>query len=297
MPELYKQIQDNKLKSWFFVGFLFFLVALVVFFFGLITGLGQFGFILAFFIAILMSVGSYYYSDKIVIAATGAKPAEGPEFRKYHSLVEGLCIASGLPKPKVYYLEDNAINAFATGRDPNHAVVCATTGALQKLDKSELEGVLAHELSHVKNYDVRFVTFAVVMVGIIGLIANMAFRSMLWGGGAGGDRRDGNKGGIILIAIGLVFMILAPLFAKLVQLAVSRKREYLADATGALLTRYPEGLANALEKIKREAQPVKTADSTTASLFFANPLKASSWSNLFSTHPPLDERIKRLRTM
>jgi heat shock protein HtpX len=297
MPELQRQIEGNKRKSWLFVLFLFVLVMLVVFFFGIITGLGAFGFILALFIALLSAVGSYYYSDKIVIASTGAKLAEGPAFRKYHSLVEGLCIASGLPKPRLYYLEDNAINAFATGRDPQHAVVCVTTGALEKLDKSELEGVLAHELSHVKNYDIRFVTFAVVMVGIVGILGNMAFRMMFFGGGGG--REDKGKGsvGVAILVIGIIFLVLAPLFAKLVQLAVSRKREYLADSTGAFLTRYPEGLAKALEKIKAEAMPVKTADSTTASLFFANPLKASSWQNLFSTHPPLEERIKALKAM
>ena len=293
MPELYNQIADNKRKSWLFVIFLFALVALAVLFFTLITGFGKAGFVIAFFIALLTTVGSYYYSDSIVISSTGAKPAEGPQFRKYHSLVEGLCIASGLPKPRLYYLEDGAINAFATGRDPKHAVVCVTTGALEKLDKSELEGVLAHELSHVKNYDIRFITFAVVMVGLVSILANMAFRSMFYGG----DRRDGGKAGTALLVIGLLFMILAPIFAKLVQLAVSRKREYLADATGASLTRYPDGLAKALEKIKLEGLAVKTANSTTASLFFANPLKGASFSNLFATHPPIDERISRLKAM
>lgn len=298
MPELYDQINDNKRKSWLFVIFLFALVGLAVFFFAYLTGFGAFGFIIAFVIALLATIGSYYYSDKLVIMSTGAKLADGPQFRKYHSLVEGLCIASGLPKPGLYYLPDNAINAFATGRDPKHAILCVTTGALEKLDKSELEGVLAHELSHVKNYDMRFMTFAVVMVGLVGILANMAFRSMLWGGG-GGDRERGGGGslGVIIFVVGLLFMILAPIFAKLVQLAVSRKREFLADATGASLTRYPDGLAQALEKIKAEALPVKTADSNTASLFFANPLKTGSWSNLFSTHPPLEERIKRLRAM
>ena len=293
MPELYNQIADNKRKSWLFVIFLFALVALAVLFFTLITGFGKAGFAIAFFIALLTTVGSYYYSDSIVISSTGAKPAEGQQFRKYHSLVEGLCIASGLPKPRLYYLEGGAINAFATGRDPKHAVVCVTTGALEKLDKSELEGVLAHELSHVKNYDIRFITFAVVMVGLVSILANMAFRSMFYGG----DRRDGGKAGTALLVIGLVFMILAPIFAKLVQLAVSRKREYLADATGASLTRYPDGLAKALEKIKLEGLAVKTANSTTASLFFANPLKGASFSNLFATHPPIDERISRLKAM
>ncbi|HIH19736.1 TPA: M48 family metallopeptidase, partial [Candidatus Micrarchaeota archaeon] len=230
MPELYQQIADNKRKSWLFVLFLFVLVAVVMFFFGILTGMGSFGFILALLIAGFSAIGSYYWSDKIVIAATGAQPADGKQYFKLHSLIEGLCIAGGLPKPKVYVLEDDAINAFATGRDPKHAVVCVTTGALRKLDKSELEGVLAHELSHVKNYDVRFVTFAVVMVGIVGILANMAFRGMLFGGG---NRDRGGKGGslgIALVVIGILFLILAPLFAKLVQLAVSRKREYLADA-------------------------------------------------------------------
>jgi len=259
--------------------------------------MGSFGFILALLIAGFSAIGSYYWSDKIVIAATGAQPADGKQYFKLHSLIEGLCIAGGLPKPKVYVLEDDAINAFATGRDPKHAVVCVTTGALRKLDKSELEGVLAHELSHVKNYDVRFVTFAVVMVGIVGILANMAFRGMLFGGG---NRDRGGKGGslgIALVVIGILFLILAPLFAKLVQLAVSRKREYLADASGSAMTRYPDGLASALEKIKKENLPVKTASDTTASLFFANPLKNFSVGGLFATHPPIEERIKRLKAM
>lgn len=294
MPELYRQIGDNKRKSWLFVLFLFVIVALAVFFFAVITGFGKAGFVIALFIALVMTVSSYYWSDSIVIASTGAKPAEGPAFRKYHSIVEGLCIASGLPKPRLYYLEDEAINAFATGRDPKHAVVCVTTGALQKLDKSELEGVLAHELSHVKNYDIRFVTFAVVMVGLVAILADLAFRTMFYGGG---NKRMEGRAGVVILVLGLLFMILAPLFAKLVQLAVSRKREYLADATGASLTRYPEGLAKALEKIKLDAKPVKTATQTTASLFFANPLKGVSFSGLFATHPPIEERIKRLRGM
>jgi len=296
MPELYRQIQDNKLKSWFFVGFLFILIVATSFFFGILTGMDTPAIIvLAFVLSILLTLGSYHYSDSIVVAATGAKPADEKEYRRLHSLVEGLCIASGIPKPKVYVLEDKAINAFATGRDPQHAVLCVTTGALEKLDKSELEGVIAHEMSHIKNYDMRFMTFAVVMVGIVGLISNIALRSMFWGGG----RRDDNRGnaGWILLVIGIIFIILAPIFAKLVQLAVSRKREYLADASGAFLTRYPDGLASALKKIKLESLPVKTASTTTESLFFANPLNASAWNNLFSTHPPIDERIKRLESM
>ena len=294
MPELNRQIEGNKRKSWLFVLFLFILVMLTVFFFGILTGLGNAGFIIALFLALLMTVGSYYYSDKIVIASTGAKPAEGPQFRKYHSLVEGLCIASGLPKPRLYYLEDNAINAFATGRDPKHAVVCVTTGALEKLDKSELEGILAHELSHVKNYDIRFVTFAVVMVGIVGILGNMAFRMMLFGGG---NRRQDGRAGVAIMVIGLLFLILAPLFAKLVQLAVSRKREYLADSTGAFLTRYPEGLAKALEKIAAENKPMSHATQATAHMFIANPFSGRKISGLFSTHPPVEERIKKLRGM
>ena len=292
MPELYRQISDNKNKSWLFVAFLFVLVALAVWFFGFLTGLGGFGSILAIIIALLSAVGSYYYSDKIVVATTGAQPAEGKEYRQYHSLVEGLCIAGGLPKPRLYVMESDAINAFATGRDPQHAVVCVTTGALKKLDKSELEGVIAHELSHVKNYDIRFMTFAVVMVGIVGILAQMFLRMRL-----GGGNREGGRGVMALFLIGILFMVLAPFFAKLVQFAISRKREYLADSTGAFLTRYPEGLARALEKIKRESLPVEGASEATASLFFANPLSAKSWENWFSTHPPVDERISRLKAM
>lgn len=249
----------------------------------------------------LVSFFSYFYSDKMVLSMSGAKPATKEEYRDLYTIVENLSIASGLPMPKVYIINDPAPNAFATGRDPKHAVVAATTGILQLLNKSELEGVIGHEMSHVKNYDTRLMSVVAILVGSLAILSDVFFRSM-WLGGLKDDDRDSKANGIIML-ISIVLAILAPIIASLIQLAISRKREFLADASGALLTRYPDALANALEKIADDKHVLKHANNATASLYFENPFKAdtgkkTSWLvKLFSTHPPVEERIKALRDM
>lgn len=250
----------------------------------------------AVFFALIMNVGSYWYSDKIVLSMTGAKPVSRAEFPELWNVVENLSITAGLPMPKVYIVEDQAPNAFATGRDPEHAVVCATTGLLQMLNRSELEGVMAHELSHVGNRDMLVMTVAVVLAGFVAMLADFFMRSMMWGGS---DRQKSP----ILIVFAIVGIILVPIASQLIQLAISRKREYLADASGALLTRYPEGLASALEKISTYGRPMQRASHATAHLFIADPFGGkersigSRISGLFQTHPPAADRIRILRDM
>jgi len=245
--------------------------------------------------ALIMNVYSYWYSDKLVVKMTGAKmmPDEG-QYREVHNIVENLAITSGLPKPRLYIVDDPAPNAFATGRDPKHAVIAVTTGILKILDRSELEGVLAHELSHVGNRDMLVSTVAVVLVGFLAILSDLFLRMTFFGGG----NRD--KGGALFLILGIVGAILVPIAAKLIQLAISRKREFLADASGALLTRYPEGLASALEKISMHSKQMRKANHATAHLFIANPFgaggKTAQWANkLFSTHPPVEDRTRALR--
>lgn len=246
--------------------------------------------------ALLMNIWSYWNSDKIVLRMTNARQISETDAPELYNIVENLSITAGLPMPKVYIVEDAAPNAFATGRDPEHAVVAATTGLLQMLDRSELEGVMAHELAHVGNRDILVMTVAVVLAGFIAIVADIFTRSLLFGGG-GGDR---NKHPIFLV-LAVVGIILAPIAAQLIQLAISRKREYLADASGALLTRYPEGLASALEKISSYNRPMQSASHATAHLFISDPFGGTGrgmvkWmSELYRTHPPAEERIKRLR--
>lgn len=241
---------------------------------------------------------SYFFSDRITLSISGAQEIDLKTQPQLYQLVENLSITAGLPMPRVYIIDDSAMNAFATGRNPKHAVVCVTTGLLSRLDKAELEGVLAHELSHIGNYDIRFMTLVVVLVGIVTLLADWILHLSIFGGGDDND----NKNPIFLI-IGLVLLIVSPIIATLIQLAVSRKREFLADASGALLTRYPEGLASALEKISGDTEPLEAANKATAHLYISNPLKdhegdSQSWfAGLFNTHPPAAERIKRLRQM
>ncbi len=245
----------------------------------------------------VMTFVSYYNSDKIVLAMSGAKPADKTNYRKLYTTVENLSIATGVPMPKVYVIDDPAPNAFATGRDPKHAAVAATTGLLEKLKDVELEGVMAHELSHVKNYDTRLMGVVSILVGSIAILADVFFRSMLFGD-RDSDRRGGNG---IFIIIGIVFAILAPIAATLIQLAVSRRREYLADADGALITRYPDGLADALIKISEDKNILKHATNATAHFYIESPFKGKSaksfMTGLFSTHPPVAERVKILRDM
>jgi heat shock protein HtpX len=248
--------------------------------------------------SILMSFSSYWWSDKIVLAMSSAKPVTHESGREIYHLVENLCITAGLPVPKIYIIEDTAPNAFATGRDPEHAVICLTTGIIQKLEKTELEGVIAHELSHIGNRDILLSTVVVVLVGFVTLLADWFRHWAFWGGRR---RSNNNEGGgqlqIILMVLAILLSILAPIAAVLMQLAISRKREFLADTDGALLTRYPEGLARALEKISADQEPLEAANRATAHLYIVNPFKGKKISSLFQTHPPLEERIAALRGM
>jgi len=240
-----------------------------------------------------MSLISFYAGDKIALSSAGAKQIQRDDNPYLWRIVENLSITAGTPMPKVYIIQDEAMNAFATGRDPNHSSIAVTTGLLNNLENEELEGVIAHEMSHIKNYDIRLMMVVIICVGIITLLADWMLRSHIFGSRS---RSDNNKGNI-LILVGIVLAILSPLFAKLIQLAVSRKREFLADASGSLLTRYPEGLARALEKISAQNMPLKRANKATAHLYISNPFKGKNLSKLFSTHPPAEERIKVLRSM
>jgi len=291
---MWEEIAKNKRESWLLFFFFILFIMGLGWVFGLVWGIGYWGTVIAFFLAIIMAFGAYYHSDKIVLAISRARPATHEEYTYLDNTVEGLAIAAGIPKPKIYVIDDPAPNAFATGRDPEHAVICVTTGLMKKLNRSELEGVLAHETSHVKNYDIRFMMLVTVMVGMVALLSDFMLRTFVWGGGRSRERGNG-----LIMAIAIVLAILAPIAALLMKLALSRRREYLADANGALLTRYPEGLASALEKLKADKQPLKVANKATAHLYIINPLREhkSFLNNLFSTHPPIDDRIKRLRAM
>ena len=291
MPTLYTQSDKNTRSTYILMSiFLVFVIAIGWIF---SEAMGS-SFILWFAVifSILMSVGSYWYSDKLVLKMSKAKLVEFEDKKELYRLVENLCITAGLPLPKIYIINDTAPNAFATGRDPEHAVVAVTSGLLQKLNRSELEGVIAHELSHIGNRDILLATVVVVLVGTVALLADF-FRHSLWFGGGNRDNREG--GWIVIVAI--LLSILAPFFALLIQLAISRKREFLADADAALLTRYPEGLASALQKISGDPEKLEVANRATAHLYIANPFKGKKVSKMFMTHPPIEERIRMLRGM
>ena len=245
----------------------------------------------AVFISIFMSFFSYWFSDKVVLGISGARQIEHDQAPELYHLVENLCITAGLPLPKIYIINDSSPNAFATGRNSKNAVVAVTTGLLEILNKTELEGVIAHELSHIGNRDILLQTIVVVLVGAISLISDMFIRGRVFGKRKS-DHSEGGQIGAILMIVGLVFIVLSPIISKLIQLAISRKREYLADASGALLTRYPEGLASALEKISQNPTPIKKAHKAVAHLYISNPFRNKGF---FSTHPPIEERVKRLR--
>lgn len=292
---MYQQIDANKRKTILLMaGFVVFISL-----FGLILSraLGRPGLAigLALF-ALVYALISYYASAAIALAINRAQPVEKSQAPELYRVVENLAIAGGLPMPKIYVVNDPSPNAFATGRDPQHAVVAATTGLLEMMDKSELEGVIAHELSHVGNYDIRLMAAVVMLVTVVSVMSNAFLRLTFWGGR---DDRDGGEASAIFLVIGIVMALLSPIIATILQLAVSRRREYLADASGALLTRYPEGLASALRKIKA-SQPMRTANTATAHLYLANPFGSKSAgfvANLFSTHPPIDDRIAKLDNM
>lgn len=295
---IYTQISANRWKTVVIMLLFVVFISAVGYVFGKASGYGLSfaGFALIF--AGITSIGSYYFSDKLVLAASGAKEIQKKDSPELFRIVENLAIGDGLPLPRIYIMDDPSPNAFATGRDPKHAVVAVTTGILERLTKPELEGVIAHELSHVKNFDTRLMAIVAILVGFIAIIADMFMRNLFWG--RGNDDED-SRGQIIFLILGIVFAILSPIIATLIQLAVSRKREFLADASGALLTRYPEGLASALEKIASDPRPLRKASNATAHLFITNPFKdkqKGAWfASLFNTHPPTEERIRILRSM
>ena len=293
---IYDQVRVNKIKSVAIFFFFILLVALLGYFLGFFYNSRYFGLGLATVVAVVYGLIAYYSGGNMILKMTGAKPVTKKEYPHLYHTIEGLAIAANIPKPKAYVIKDTALNAFATGRDPKNASVTVTTGLLDKLNRQELEGVVAHEISHIKNYDIRFMMLSAVMVGIVVLISDFMLRSFLWGGKGNNDREGGHW---IFIIIALALAILAPIFAEMIKLAVSRKREYLADASGAMLTRYPPGLASALEKIKKDPDPlVDKANKATAHLFISTPFrKKKSIARFFSTHPPIDERIGRLKKM
>lgn len=295
MPTLYTLKEKNIRKTWFLMAIFLIFVISLGWIFGQVYQNPVIFYGLTIF-SILMSWVSYFYSDKMVIAMTGAKPVSRDNYRELYNIVENLCIASGLPVPKIYIISDPQPNAFATGRNPKNSAVAVTTGLLEILDRSELEGVIAHELSHIGNYDMLVSTIAVTLYGIVAMLADMFLRMSFYAGRSRGSRQSP-----VFMIIAIVGAILAPIAALLIQLAISRKREFLADASGALLTRYPDGLAGALEKIGKYARPMQKTSTATAHLFFDDPLKSnrkgmgSRILNLFQTHPPIEERIRALR--
>jgi heat shock protein HtpX len=290
---VYDEISGNKRMS-YALFLVFFLIAFILsYVISEASGGGILGTIALSAFSILWALFSYYFGDKAVLAVNHAKPATKQEYPYLYNTVEGLSIAAGVPMPKVYVIDDPAPNAFATGRDPKHSSVAVTKGLLDSMNRLELEGVLAHELSHIKNYDIRYMTLVMVMIGLIGMLANIIARGLFHG--RGGERRE--RGGAALLLVGLVFAIIAPIIAQMVKFAISRKREYLADASGALMTRYPQGLADALKKIDAAHVPMTKANADSAPLYIANPFAKSRLDSLFSTHPPIAERIKKLEAM
>lgn len=296
MATLYNNYDRNIRLTWAYITFfLLFVIGVGYVFAG---AFGNSGILyVAVLFSVLMSVASYWWSDKLVLSMSHAVPVDHDTNRELYHIVENLSITAGLPTPRIYVIDDTAMNAFATGRDPAHGVICFTTGLLARLEPSEIEGVAAHELSHIGNRDTLLSTAVVVLVGFVALLADWFRHYAFWGGGRRGNDREGGQAQTIFFVIGIAFSVLAPVFATLMQLAISRKREFLADASGALLTRYPEGLASALEKISSDPAPLREANRATAPLYIANPFKGKNVAKLFMTHPPIEERIAALRGM
>lgn len=308
MANVYDVESANKRKSVLIIFFFIVFVTLAVYVISQALGLylgyqpGGLGAVgIALIISGLISYGSYYYSDKIILGISKARPADRKRDFEFYTVVENLCIATGLPKPKLYVIDDDAPNAFATGRDPKHAALCATSGLLSKLNRTELEGVIGHELTHVRNYETRLQSVVAVMVGLVALLGDWLIRAS-WFGGRRNNRDQGDIGAIILLA-GFIFAILSPIIAQLIQLAISRRREFLADAGSVEITKQPSGLISALEKISKDPQPLASANKATAHLYIENPFRERKhgtvgwFANLFNTHPPVGERIKALEAM
>ena len=295
---MYQEIDANKYKSAILMALFVGVVCAAGYAYGYYSDNGWFGLAFALIISLGSTVFTWFLGDKVVLSTSGAKRIESREQSPdLWNIVENLSITSGTPMPAVYVIDDESPNAFATGRDPEHASIAVTSGLLSLMTRPELEGVLAHELSHVRNYDTRWMMVVAILVGSLSLLADLAFRF----GGLGRRKSRDNEGGGVLLVIGIVLLIIAPIVGQLIKFAISRQREYLADASGALLTRYPDGLASALEKIKNAATPVQQAPSATAHLWIASPFKnggvAGFFGRIFSTHPPIDDRISRLRAM
>jgi heat shock protein HtpX len=295
MATLYTEQSKNVEKTWLLMSCFLVIVIGLGFVFSRVYGNPNILYIFVVF-SIVMNILSYWYSDKIALSLAKAHPATREEYFDFYTIVENLSITAGLPMPRIFVIEDPSPNAFATGRDKNHAVIAVTTGLLSIMNKTELEGVVAHEMSHIGNKDMLLSTVAVVLVGFVAIVSDMMMRMAFFGG-----NRDDREGNGLFMIIGIVVAILAPIAATLIQLGISRKREYLADASGVLLTRYPEGLASALEKISQYSRPMQTQSGAIAHLYISNPLGSGNFkkkvSNLFSTHPPIEERVKILRSM
>ncbi len=293
MINIYEQVGRNKFKSSLiiilFIGF----ILTATYFISQAFGYGNQLMFFALIISLSTSGVSYFWGDKIVTTLNGARLANRKEFFDFYTVTENLSMANSTPMPKVYVIDTEAMNAFATGRDPKHALICATTGLLNKLNRTELEAVIAHELSHIKNYDIRLMMIVSMLVGTLSLIINMTTRASF----LGGRDRDNDDNNPVFLIIGIVLIIFAPIIAKLIQLAISRRREFLADASGVKLTRQPQGLIDALEKISNDPNKFETASTATASLYISNPFKGNKIASLFSTHPPVEDRIKALQSM
>jgi heat shock protein HtpX len=298
---MFELIRSNKRRSVALIACFVLVLVAVGAAVGLLIGYGWQGTVVALVVA---AFTSYWKSDAIALSVSRAKPADPQQYQRLHNLVEGLCIASGLPKPRVYVIDDPAPNAFATGRDPKHAAIAVTTGLLEKMNRVELEGVVAHELSHIRNYDILVSTLAVTLVGAVALLTNFAVRALWWNGGRVRRSGDRDGGGNPLMLVGFVFLLLAPIVAKAMQAAVSRKRETLADVSACQMTRYPPGLISALEKLRDDVTVTHSATTATAHMWIEQPMSGvgdgghmARWNRMFATHPPLEERIALLREL
>lgn len=291
MVNIYEQIASNKRQSILIVTLFIAFICAATYFIG--YALNDTSFLpIAVLFSIGTSLGSYFYGDKIVLSMNGARPANRKEFFDFYTVTENLSMAANIPVPKIYVVESSAMNAFATGRDPNHAVICATTGLLSRMNRTELEGVVAHELSHVKNYDIRLMTIVSILIGTLSILINMSYNARFFG-----NKDDDNRSSGIFAIIGIVMIIFAPIIAQLIQLAISRRREYFADASAVMITRQPSGLISALQKLESDTTIFDQASTATASLYISNPFKNNKVASLFSTHPPIQDRIKALQGM
>lgn len=293
MINVYEQVGRNKFKSSLIIVLFIGFILTATYFISQAFGYGNEFMFIALIISLFSSGSSYFWGDKIVVTLNGAQIAKREDFFDFYTVTENLSLANDTPMPKVYVIDTPAMNAFATGRDPEHALICATTGLLQKLNRTELEAVIAHELSHIKNYDIRLMMIVSMLIGTLSIIINMTTRASFFG-----DRNnDDNSNNAVILIIGLVMIIFAPIIAQLIQLAISRRREFLADASGVKLTRQPQGLIDALKKISIDPNKFETASTATASLYISNPFKGNKIANLFSTHPPVEDRIAALKQM